>query len=112
MLRFINFLEIRPNILLQIFFHPKLEHALVRHINFLLEIGLFLANDLELLDEDTEQDGIDDCVDHVDDDHHAHLCVGASVHFDQHESNGGIVPHRQVLVVEKLYYVIWLVLYA
>jgi len=85
--------------------YSNVEHCTVGVVDLLLVGGILGTDDLELLDEDTEEDGVHDSVEDVDTHHHEHLGVSAGVYLDQHEANGGIVPHCEPLVDEVVPFV-------
>ena len=63
---------------------------------------LFLANDHELIDEDTEQDGVDDSVEDVDLAQDENLRLSPGVNLDHHEGDARVVPQGRVLVQEEV----------
>lgn len=97
-LGFIDFLKVVSDVGLNLFGYFEFIHGLVCGINLILIFCFLLADDLELLDKDTEQNGIDDCIDYIYAYHHNHLRVGSGVHFDKHEGYSGVVPACSVLI--------------
>lgn len=76
----------------------QLGHCGVRVVQLVLLLLRFLILGRELLDEDTDEVGVDDGVDDIDAKHEYELILGARIHLHQGKADRRVVPRCAPLV--------------
>ena len=84
-------------------------HHFISLINLLLLLDLLFVFNLELFNENTQHNGVEHGVHHIDCTHQNELRLRSCIHFDQRERKRGIVCQVCILYhkVGKIFIVYW-----